>query len=350
MNESASRSAGSPALRLILTVVVLGVAAAMIYRVGMGKVERPNHQATMISTGLGLKVENRLDARFADADGDLVADLPGDPAAILDPATLTFSYVAAEEPQTYAAVFAPLVAHLSARTGRPVEYLLIESPREQLAALRDGRLHITGLNTGSVPIAVNACGFVPVCTPGSESGMLGYTMQIIVPSASTLRSVSDLKGRTIAFTDPASNSGYKAALVILMGDFGLEPERDYLWVFSRGHIESITGVAQSRYDAAVVASDMVARMVGRGELAQGDVRVVYESEPFPTAAVGHLHNLEPALAAKVREALLSFDWSGTTVETEFAGSADRFVPVSYKNDFALVRRIDDAVGFRHTLD
>ncbi len=351
MNDTSPSCRGSHALRLIGIIVVLGVAATIIYRVGMAKVQQNDHRATMISTGLGLRVENRLDARFTDADGDLVADAPADAALLIDPPTLTFSYVATDDPSKYAKVFEPLVAHLSARIGRPVEYVQLDSAREQLQALKAGRLHVTGLNTGSVPVAVNACGFVPVCAPGGVEDMRGYTMQIIVPAGSSIRGVSDLKGRTIAFTDPASNSGYKAALVILMGDFGLEPERDYLWVFSRGHVESILGVAAGRYEAAAVASDMVTRTLARDEISDGAVRVIYTSEAFPSAAIGHVHHLKPELAAQVRQALFDFDWTGTAVAQEFAASgADRFVPVSYKNDFALVRRTDDAVGFRHLVE
>ena len=58
--------------------------------------------------------------------------------------------------------------------------------------------------------------------------------------------------------------------------------------------------------------------------------------------------MKPELSEKVREAIYSFDWSGTGVGKEFAAlGADRFVPIDYKNDWALIRRIDDAMGTQH---
>lgn len=39
-----------------------------------------------------------LDARFCDTDGDLIADIPSDPADQLDPDTLIFAYTPVEDP------------------------------------------------------------------------------------------------------------------------------------------------------------------------------------------------------------------------------------------------------------
>jgi phosphonate transport system substrate-binding protein len=77
-------------------------------------------------------------------------------------------------------------------------------------------------------------------------------------------------------------------------------------------------------------------------------RVLSRSEAFPSAALGTPHNLDPELAKQLESAALGFDWAGTGLEREFASSGKRkFVPVRYKDDFALVRKIDDDTGVRH---
>jgi hypothetical protein len=46
----------------------------------------------------------------------------------------------------------------------------------------------------------------------------------------------------------------------------------------------------------------------------------------------------------VKKAFFSFQWKGTGVEKEFGASDQtKFVAVSFKNDFAGVREIDDAI-------
>jgi GxxExxY protein len=56
---------------------------------------------------------------------------------------------------------------------------------------------------------------------------------------------------------------------------------------------------------------------------------------FPDAGFGYVWNLKPELAEKVKKAFFSFQWKGTGVEKEFSASDQtKFVPVSFKSDFA----------------
>jgi len=311
-----------------------------------------NQDTTLFAMGLANPVDNRLHDGFIDADADLVADPPEDSAQWIDPDVLMFSYVASAEGDAgYAQVWSEFIKHLEETTGKKVNYLKLNSPEEMLIALKAGKLHAAGLNTGGVPIAVNDCGFIPFCTPGNEGGQIGYTMKIIVPKDSELTDVRDLDGRTLTLTHKGSNSGYKAPLVILMNNFGLQPERDFYTRKSPGHDASIRGIADGTYEAAAIASDLLQRAIGRGEVTEDQVRVLYESERFVSAAIGHLHNLNPELAESIRNACANFEWSGTGLVKEFGSAgADRFVPVDYKNDWALVRHIDNAIGYRHVVE
>lgn len=337
------------ALTLTLAVAIAAVFGGLYFRsvhAPMREQARLSQQMLMRTAGLrDHPVANRLDARFADANSDLVADAPADPAAQADPDALQFCYIADEEAEATRQAWAPFVAHLSQMTGKPVEYAPFTNTRDQLLALREGKLHVTGLNTGSVPTAVNACGFVPVCVLPTDDGSGFSRMRLIVPPDSPIRATADLKGRELTLTDPGSNSGYKAALVVLKGDFDLVPGRDFTLRYSGGHNESIRAVADKRAVAAAVADDMLARALSAGGVKPEQYRSVYESEKFPTAGLGYANVLKPELAAKVREALASFDWKGTPLEAVLGSAGGtKFVPTAYKNDWGLIRRIDDAMG------
>jgi len=346
----AARGATATNLVLLAVIVMLGVGMAVVWRASLRSGEMDAARTLQQTIGLTSPVKNRLDARFTDADNDLVADAPTDPAAFVDPDELTFSYVAIDDPSEFQAAFADFLKYLSTKTGKRVTYLPVTSTEEQLQALRDGRLHVTGLNTGSVPRAVNVCGFVPVCAMGGTEGAQRYQMEIIVPAGSAITAVQDLKGHELTLTDPGSNSGYKAPLVLLNSDFGLKPGDDFLIRNSGGHDESIKGIAAGTYQAAAVANDVLRRATASGLITAAQFRSIYKSESFPTAGLGYAHNLKPELTAKIRDAFATFDWKGTGVERQFAGTGQtRFVTINYKNDFALVRRIDDAVGLAYRL-
>jgi phosphonate transport system substrate-binding protein len=283
-----------------------------------------------------------LDSRYTDADGDLVADTP---AETIDPPTLIFAYTPGEDPALYPRVWDDFLRHLEKMTGKRVRLFAAQSNPAQVEAMRAGRLHIAGVGTGTVPLAVNCAGFVPFAIMGGERGILGYEMEIITYPGSGIREIADLKGRKLAFTSPTSNSGFKAPSVLLRSEFGLEAGRDYIAVFSGKHENSLLGVAYKDYDAAAIANEVMHRMMARGTVKKDQIVTVYTSETFPTAAFGFAHNLEPRLATKIREAFLSFPWKGSGLEKEFSSlGVSKFVPITYKKDWAVIRKIDAAMN------
>ena len=284
-----------------------------------------------------------LDAQYCDRDGDLTADLPTDPADWIDPDTLIFAYTPVEDPAVYQTVWEGFLNHLSELTGKKVVFFPVQSNAAQLEAMRSGRLHIAGVNTGSNPIAVACAGFAPFAIMASKGGTFGYEMEIIVPADSDITSPADIKGRSLAFTSPTSNSGFKAPSALLQSEFGLVADQDYKTAYSGKHDNSVMGVANKDYEAAAIANEVMHRMFDRKVIDPSQVRTIYKSETFPTTGYGLAHNLHPAVAAKIKQAFFTFPWEGSELQKEFQ-QADRFVAISHKTDWAVIRKIDAASG------
>lgn len=340
---------------ILLTVIAVAAGAAAMYFITIYKPQRDTLDQTskrlLHMTGMDRPVTNKLASNFADEDGDLVADAPKDASQQIDPPKLTFCYIASEEPSEYASQWKAFCDHLAKVTGKTVEYVEFKNSEDQLRALRDGKLNVSGFNSGSVPMAVDVCGYVPVARmPTADAA--GTHVEIIVPADSSLQSVNDLRNRkhTLALVEPNSNSGYKAPMVLLHRNPGLDPERDYLIRTTGDHRVSIEGVAKRQYDAAAVSADILAREEAQSKIKKADYRSIFKSESFPSAALGYAYNLKPELAAKVREAILTFDMKGTPLETEFSPvTQTTFIPVTYKEAWSLIRAIDDACGTTHEL-
>ena len=332
--------------RLAILLAPMLIAAAWIgYSYATAESRLYSIEPTLAKLGLGAPTKNRLDSRFRDADRDLVADPPKDPAKFIDPAVLKFASIPNEDELRSSEVWMDFVKAIGTATGKKVEQLEFSGMDEQLAAFERGDLHVAVFNTGAVPSAVNTCGFVPLCTFGRADRTYGYKMQIIVPASSSLHAVEDIRGCKFAFTDRNSNSGFKLPLVLLKDEFNLLPDRDYNWRFTFSHETSIGGVAARDYDAAAVASDVLEREFNEDNQLRRRIRVIYESERFPPAALGVAWNLSPQLSAKLRAAILEFKMPGTSLDQEFKRSGvTQFVPISYKDDWALMRRIDNELG------
>lgn len=289
-----------------------------------------------------------LDARFCDANGDLLADLPADKAAQKNPDTLIFSFTPVEDPSVYENAFSDLLAHISRVTGKRVRWYAAESYAAQVEALRSGRLHIAGVASGATPYAVNLGGFVPLTAMQKSDGTTGYTLQLITPKDSPIKGVADLKGKRVAHVSPSSNSGDTAPRV-LFAALGIKAGTDYEVVYSGKHDNSIMGVVNKDYDAAPVASNVVTLMRDRGMFKADQIKVVYESRPFPGAAFGIAHDLTPELQARIRDAFTSFDFAGSKLAKEFK-EYKGFTAIDYARDWADIRAIQKASGARYTQD
>ena len=291
----------------------------------------------------------QLDPRYVDNDGDLIADIPTDESEWVDPDTLIFAFTPVEDPAVYAEVWADFLTHMEGITGKPVQFFPVQSNAAQLEAMRAGRLHVAGFNTGSNPIAVACAGFRPFAMMASSDGSFGYEMEIITYPGSGIESVEDIKGRTMAFTAETSNSGFKAPSALLAAEFGLEAGVDFDTAFSGAHDNSILGVANKDYDAAAIANSVKARMIERDVVSEDQLEILYTSGTFPTTGYGVVYNLAPELQEKIQESFFTYDWEGTALKEEFGRSGeDQFIPITFQENWAVVRQIDEAMGVTYT--
>ena len=285
-----------------------------------------------------------LDARFKDANGDMVADTP---AETIDPPVLIFAYTPVEDPAVYAKVWDGFLAHLSKTTGKRVQFFPVQSNAAQIEAMRAGRLHVAAFNTGSTPLAVNCSGFVPFAMMASLKDEYGYEMEVITFPGSGVQKVADVRGKKFAFTSETSNSGYKAPAALFRDQFKLEAGKDYTPVFSGKHDNSVLGVANKDYPAAAIANSVMKRMMARDVVKPEQIVTIYKSQTFPTSAYGLAYNLKPELAAKIKEAFFTFPWEGSALLSEFKNSSppqEKFMPIAYQKHWEVVRQIDQALG------
>ena len=282
-----------------------------------------------------------LDPQYCDENGDLVADAPKDPKKFKNPSTLVFTYTPVEDPAVYEKIFKPFTEYLAQCTAKRVVFYQVQSNAAEIEAMRSGRLHVGGFSTGPTAFAVNIAGAVPFAVKGTEKEFQGYNLIVIVKKDSPFKTLADLKGKKVAHTSPSSNSGHMAPIALFPKN-GLTPDKDYKILFSGKHDQSILGVRSGDYDAAPVASDVFHRMATRGQIKEDEFRIIWKSEKFPTSSFAYAHDLEP----KFRDQMLKcfYEYRFTPEMQKAFDGADRFVPVTYQKDWAVVRQVAEAGG------
>ncbi len=179
-------------------------------------------------------------------------------------------------------------------------------------------------------------------------GNTSYTSRIYVRKESGLKSLDDLRGKTIAFVDPSSTSGYVYPMVMLI-EKGLVRNKDPKtffkeFVFSGSHDAGLQALLNGHVDA--FASFDQAREQYLKDPAQREKLIwVAESAPIPEGGICARDGLDPALFAKVRAALLSMKGPTYAPILKALYDIDGFEPAEDR-EYEPVRAAMDLLGWR----
>lgn len=210
-------------------------------------------------------------------------------------------------------------------------------PEERmLDLLKHGKLQLTQVSTGLVPVAMDTAKGVPFAVRGDgASGRFhGYRLNLIVRADSPFKVPADLQGKRIAHTTAGSNSGNLAPRAYFPA-LGLVPDSNYKVVFSKGHERSIIGTQYGFWDAAAVASDQFERMARKGQIRRSDFRVLWSSDTFPASAWVMSGQLPADTQAALRRCTASYRIPASV--SALLDGADRFVAIDPATAFAPVR-------------
>jgi phosphonate transport system substrate-binding protein len=323
--------------KLVLTVCILAsvtyVAAEALQTMKQAQASR---EAVVASMGLITPTPKSLASKFTDKQGTLLADSPSSPDQLVDPDTLVIAHLGNSD-EVPGKSWTDFDKHLAEATGKKVTDVIYTGSPQQLTQISDGKITLAAVHPADAPFIVNNYGFEPVAVLGTDSGANGNHLDVIVPAGSSIASLADLKGHSLACSAPSSITGYRAAVAILMQNNQLRPNVDYYVLWSMGQKKSIKGIADkpTKYEAAAVSDDKLQTLVDDGDIEKSQYKVIYQSDVIPRTTIGYFYNLKPELAAKIRTAILSFN-SPAAVNTM------RFLPIDYKNDFRFLRTIDDS--------
>ena len=145
-------------------------------------------------------------------------------------------------------------------------------------------------------------GVEPLVVPTNNDGPIGYYAVAFVRSDSPYKSLNDLKGKTWAWVEPNSSSGYIFPLVGFR-KMGLEPEKHFgKVVFSGGHEQSIIGVMDKAYDGAITWRRALAMSRNLGTIHVGEaVGFDQVAEVWRRVGVGTPPKAVPAITLGVFE-------------------------------------------------
>ncbi len=252
--------------------------------------------------------------------------------------TVNIGFLSGENEQDRLTRTAPLKAHLEATLGVNVEIFLAGSYDGVIQAMAADQIEFAFHGSSSYAAAYTATdgNVVPILTSQNKDGSTGYYSIITVRCDSGYTSLEDLAGKTLAFADPDSTSGYAVPFYNLVQQ-GYNPNEYFGAIpFSGSHEAGVQGVVNGTFDAAATWQDtplsgVWQRMEQKEMIEPGNVCVIWESPEITSGPFTARGNLPSEMIEEVAAAVESFpaaDPEGWNFYTSF-DPADENPTVGY---------------------
>ena len=130
--------------------------------------------------------------------------------------------------------------------------------------------------------------------------------KVVVMADSGIETIADLKGKRVAFADPASASGHLYPRTLLLEN-GVDPDSDLADViFSGGHDTALIALVKGSAEAACSYEDARERLVTAGFTdVMETTRVLAYTPEIPADNVSVIKDLDPVIRQKLTDGLMA---------------------------------------------
>ncbi|HBG08356.1 MAG: phosphonate ABC transporter substrate-binding protein [Geobacteraceae bacterium GWC2_58_44] len=196
--------------------------------------------------------------------------------------------------------YQPMMDYLTRNTPYRFELKISRDYRETIQFLNQRKTDVASIGDGGVMKAMLLSGAIPIVKPLNGAGRPTYRSCAIVPSGSPIRSMQDLKGKSIAFGYHHSTTGNLIPRLLLqesrikLGDLGSVTNL-------RHHSDVARAVLKGEYDAGFVKESTAIRFSKKG------LRVILCSEELPSIPLIARRDAPKELVAAIAAALVKLD-------------------------------------------
>jgi phosphonate transport system substrate-binding protein len=197
-------------------------------------------------------------------------------------------------------------------------------------------------------------GVEPILTNIEVDGSKGYFSALYVKSSSPFKTLADLKGKSIAYADVNSTSGYLFPRHEMRAK-GIDPDKFFgKSIFAGGHEQGVVAVVGGQADAGVAWTSAVGdaakgysrgiftRMVDQKLLKMADIRIVEKFGPIVNGPVVVRSALPKEFKAALTKAMMDLPKENPAAYRALAsGDSPGFTPVSHADYAAIVQMRQD---------
>jgi phosphonate transport system substrate-binding protein len=224
-------------------------------------------------------------------------------AADSDPDTLRVALLPDEDAATIIKQNQGLKDYLESKLGKKVKIVVTTDYSSMIEAMRFGRLELGYFGPLSYTLAKTKADIEPFAAR-MKKGSTTYHAVLIGNKAAGIKTVSDVKGKEVAYGDIASTSSHLIPKKMLL-DNGLETKKDYKENFLGAHDAVALAVQNGHAQAGGLSKPIFETLVKREVISLDKVNVLQVSKPYPQYPWAMRSDLKPQLKDAIRNAFTS---------------------------------------------
>jgi phosphonate transport system substrate-binding protein len=224
------------------------------------------------------------------------------------PQELTFALLSTESAPEVTRRWEPILAQLEKDLGIKVKPVMASDYRGTIEALKFKKAEIGHLGPKAYIEATNEnyANVEPVVQIRHTNGSLGYRSCLIVHADSDIFSPEDIGGKTFAFNDPNSTSGYLVPMTMFLNEMGINPRQHFSKLtFSGSHEASILAVTNKKVEVASTNLPDIQQMTREGKVPRGTLRIIWVSKLIPNDPIVVRKDLPDSLRQAIQGALIA---------------------------------------------
>jgi len=218
-----------------------------------------------------------------------------------NPETLKVALLPDESPASIIKKNDKLKAYLESAIGKPIELVVTTDYSSMIEAMRRGQIDVGYFGPLSYVLLKQKMPGAIAFAAKLEGGAPTYKAVVIAGADSGVSTLRDLKGKIVAFGDPASTSSHLIPKHMLR-EAGLTPGDDYRDVFAGAHDAAAIAAQNGNAQAAGLSLFLFTTLVEQGTLKADKVKVIAESRPYPNYPWVLTDDLDPKLQESIKSA------------------------------------------------
>ena len=228
-------------------------------------------------------------------------------SASADDKVLRVSAIPDEAPTELQKKFKPLGDYLAKELGMEVKFVPVTDYAATVEGLAGGHLDLVWYGGFTFVQARRRTGNAIPLVQREEDAR--FHSKFITRAGSGIKTLADLKGKTLAFGSESSTSGHLMPRYFLMQS-GIQPDKDLArYAFSGAHDATAKWVESGKVDAGALNESVWNKLVAEKKVDTSKVEVFYTTPDFFDYNWTVRGDLDPKLVARLKSAFLALDAS-----------------------------------------